>query len=109
SDLTVTDDGRYLVIGTYDASPHNRIFVRDLKEKNGPVRGIFTKNDAAWSYVGNDGARFYFQSNLNAPRGRVVMLDIRHPESVRTLIAETGDAIDNLNFMSHRFIVSYLH
>ncbi|HKW44082.1 MAG TPA: prolyl oligopeptidase family serine peptidase [Candidatus Eremiobacteraceae bacterium] len=105
----VTDDGRYLVLGTYDETSNNRIYVRDLSEKDGPVRGVFTKNDAAWTYVGNDGSRFFFQTNLEAPRGRIVTLDIAHPDLAATLIPQTDDAIDSVNYLSHRFIISYLH
>jgi len=105
----VTEDGRYLVIGTYDASPNNRLWIRDLKDKSGSVRGLFTKNDAQWSFVGNDGPRFYIQTNLDAPRNKIIAIDVHTPEKQTTIIPESGDALQYVSYLSRRFVVVYSH
>lgn len=40
---------------------------------------LFT--DAGYTYLGNDGRRFFFMTNLNAPRYRVVSIDLPAPGS----------------------------
>ncbi len=38
--------------------------------------------EAEYSYVNNDGPIFYLQTNLNAPRNRLISVDIMNPKSV---------------------------
>jgi len=106
---SVTEDGRYLVITTGDASPNNRLWVRDLKEQSGAVRGLFTKNDAQWSFVGNDGPRFYIETNKNAPRNKLIAIDVRRPDVWRTVVAQRPDALQAVSYLAHRFVATYSH
>ena len=36
--------------------------------------------DNEYSFIDNDGPIFYFKTDLKAPRGRVIAIDIRKPE-----------------------------
>ncbi|MDQ2817109.1 MAG: prolyl oligopeptidase family serine peptidase [Candidatus Eremiobacteraeota bacterium] len=105
----VTEDGRYLVLGTYDGSPRNRLFVRDLQDKSGMVRRLFTKNDAAWNFVANDGARFYIQTNKDAPRSKIVAIDVRRPSRMTTIVPESSDALQSASYLARRFVITYSH
>ena len=35
--------------------------------------------DHEYSFIGNDGPVFFFKTDLDAPRGRVIAIDIRKP------------------------------
>src|SRR5579859_19994 len=66
----VTDDGRYLIIHVSQGTDtRNRIFYRDLKNQDSPVVELLNDFDAAYQFIDNVGAVFYFRTDLDAPRG----------------------------------------
>ncbi len=106
-----TSDGRYLVISSSrGTSPKRRIFYLDLKEPNGQVVPLLTEFDAAYDFIDNEGTVFYFRTDLNAPRGRVIAIDITKPgrENWRQVIPEAKETITGVSLVGNRFIVSYL-
>jgi len=59
---------------------------------------------------GNDGTRFWFMTELDAPRGRVVEVDIAKPGRAnwKTVIPEANDALESVTLVGDRFVASYL-
>jgi len=105
----VSEDGRWLVIYvTEGTEPRNRVFVRDLDEKNPDVVELLPDADGKYEFVGNDGDRFYFQTTRDSPRGRVVSIDLADGR-LHEIIAETGDALDGVTMFGDRFLAHYLH
>ncbi len=95
---TVTADGRYLVITETDgATQHTRIHYRDLEDREGRVVELIGEADAAQRFVGNRGDTFWIWTDLDAPRGRVVAVDLQAPERARwvELIPETEATISS--------------
>ncbi|MFN2461672.1 MAG: prolyl oligopeptidase family protein [Candidatus Velthaea sp.] len=104
----VSDDGRWLVIAvTRGTDPKNRIFVQDIGA-GGPVIELLPHGDANYAFLGNDGARFYFLTTLDAPRGRIVAVEIGEPAVVE-LVPQTGDALQDAALFGDRLILLYLH
>ncbi len=66
--------------------------------------------DSGYDFVGNDGTRFWFTTDLDAPRGRVVEVDITKPDRAKwkTVIPEASDALENVNLVGDRFLAVYL-
>ncbi|EJU06084.1 hypothetical protein DACRYDRAFT_19397 [Dacryopinax primogenitus] len=79
---TVTEvDGRYLLLSTSkDTGPTNRLWIADLKDAGvGPNLQWIKLVDnfkAEYSYIANDDTKFYFHTNLDAQRYRVISIDI---------------------------------
>jgi len=77
----VTDDGRYLIIsvrqGTYRK---NRVFYKDLQAEKAPVVELLNDFDAQYAFIDNDGPVFWFRTDSEAPRGRVIAVDLRKPD-----------------------------
>lgn len=106
---TVTLDGRYALLSTNTGtSPNNRVYYIDLRSAKRVVRPIFAKADASYNYLDNAGTRFYFQTDANAPRGRVVSIDLRSPNVLHTVIPERAAALASVATAGHRFFASYL-
>ncbi|MGD9858418.1 MAG: prolyl oligopeptidase family protein [Planctomycetaceae bacterium] len=74
----VSEDGRYLVmtvhVGTDD---RYRVFVKDLGEPYGMPVSLIHNFEHEYSFIGNNGPEFYFKTNLEAPRGRIIAIDVR--------------------------------
>lgn len=106
----VTDDGRYLIIyvarGTFR---QNGIFYQDLATPGSPVVELFNRFDAAYSFIGNDGSRFYFRTDLDAPRSRVIAVDIHQPKNWQEILPESQDSLGDVNLFGDQLIATYLH
>ncbi len=107
----VTDDGAYLVIHvTQGTDTRNRVFYRDLHKPGSPVVELLNDFDAAYSFIGNVGTVFYFRTDLNAPRGKVIAIDITKPQrsAWREIIPQAADRLENLSLVNDQLVLTYL-
>jgi prolyl oligopeptidase len=108
----VTEDGRYLVLNNWSGGPYgtNQILYRDLKKPNAPMVELLMGFDSRYDFIGNDGSRFWFMTELGAQRGRVVEIDLANPDRAKwkTIIPEASEAIEDVSVVGDRFIVTYL-
>jgi prolyl oligopeptidase len=107
----VSEDGRYLVItvskGTDDKYA---VFYKDLAEPYGMPVELIGGFEAEYSFVGNDGPTFYFKSDLDAPLGRLLAIDVRRPgrEHWREVIPESQRTLRGVSLVGNTFVASYL-
>jgi prolyl oligopeptidase len=77
---SVTEDGNYLIVTIYQGTDtKNRVYYKDLKAKDAPVVKLLDDFDAAYTFVANEGTRFWFQTDLEAPRGKLIEVDVKNP------------------------------
>src|SRR2546427_4250944 len=113
----VTDDGRYAVLQVWlGTDRRNRVYYLDLKEAKRPkvtgeVVRLLDDFDASYSFVGNDGPVFYFLTDLDAPRKRVIAIDSRHPERARwrEIIPQSADVLEGIQIIHDTFVAQYMH
>jgi prolyl oligopeptidase len=107
----VTDDGRYLVISVWRGTdPRNLVFYKDLSSPDSPVVELISAFEAEFSYVGNEGTRFWFRTDLNAPKGRLLAIDLADPDRDhwQAVIPEAADTLQDVSLLNHQFVVDYL-
>src|SRR6185295_11824256 len=107
----VTDDGRYLVIHAWlGTKTENAIFYKDLQAPGSKVVELLAGFDAAYHFIGNDGPVFWFATDADAPRSRVVAVDLRQPgrESWRELIPQAAETLQNVVCLNDSFVALYL-
>lgn len=107
----VTEDGNYLVITVFQGTDtRNRVYYKDLKKDDASVVKLLDEFDAAYNFVGNQGSRFWFQTDLNASRGKIVEVDLNNPlrENWKVLVPETKEALQGVNIVDNKFILNYL-
>jgi prolyl oligopeptidase len=103
-----TEDGRYLVIDvSRGTDPENRVFVKDIAA-DAAVIELLPDADARWQYLANDDATFYFLTTKDAPRGRIVAVDLSDPRP-REIVAQSTDPLDAATFFGDRIVAAYLH
>ena len=113
----VTDDGRYLILTIWlGTDRRNRVYYLDLQDKASPrVQGkvvqLLDEFDASYGVVGNDGPVFYVVTDLDAPRRRLVAIDIRRPErsNWREIIPPGDDVLESVQIIHDTFVANYLH
>ena len=105
----LTDDGRYHGLHVWVGTDiRNLFFYRDLQGENKFVELISDLN-AAYELIGNDGTNFYFFTNLEAPRGKVIVIDIANPkkENWQTLIPEEKAVLEGVKMANDQFVALY--
>ncbi len=107
----VTEDGRYLVITVWKGTDDRyRILYRDLTELYAMPIDLIDTFDNEYSFVGSKGPVFYFQTDLEAPRRRVIAIDTRKParEHWREVIPQNEDTLVTTNLVGNVFTLRYL-
>ncbi len=109
----VTDDGQYLIIVISQGTDQkNRVFYRPLKGgvTAQPVVELLKEGDAHYQFSGNQGSTFYFFTNLNAPRGRLVSVDVSKPgpPAFTEIIPQSTETLEGVGIIGGRFVASYL-
>jgi prolyl oligopeptidase len=108
----VTDDGRYLLIeiGDGTTSRKNRVVYKDLNEPYGLPVDLIDNFDSVNHFITNDGPVFYFHTDLDAPKGRVVAIDIRRPSKKdwRTIVPESESTLEGVTYVGNLLICHYL-
>jgi prolyl oligopeptidase len=107
----VTDDGRYLIISVWRGTdPNNLVFYKDLNSPDSLVVELIPDFEASYGFVDNDGGRFWFLTNLDAPKGRLMAIDIHQPDRAQwqTIIPEDDATLQAVSLLNHQFVADYL-
>jgi prolyl oligopeptidase len=106
----VSDDGHWLVISSASGTdPRFEVRLIDLRKAGAKPRVIFPGFDYNWGYVGNRGSTFYFITDKDAPRQKIVSIDVAAAKLVpHTVIAEDQATLDGANLVSGHLVASYL-
>jgi prolyl oligopeptidase len=105
----VTEDGNYLIISVWRGTdPKNLLFYKDLRDPNLPVVELIREFEANYSFVGNDGSRFWLLTDLNAPRRRLVAIDLDDPGQVQEVIPEAEETLQGVSLINNQFVAFYL-
>ncbi len=106
----VSEDGFYLVILVWTGSTHNNLVIYKDLRNDGPFVELVPDFDARYHFIGNDGSTFWFQTDHDAPRGRVIAIDVERPQRPlwREVIAQTGNVIEQAQVAGGWFVVRYL-
>ncbi|MEG4208227.1 prolyl oligopeptidase family serine peptidase [Microcoleus sp. Pol7_A1] len=126
----VTEDGRYLIISVWQGTEtKNLIFYKDLTAPESTVVELISEFEAEYSFIDNDGSLFWFQTDLNAPLGRIIAIDTNNPppsslagdETAREspckegihggfteIIPEAAETLEGINLLNNQFVASYL-
>ncbi|MEH2280530.1 MAG: prolyl oligopeptidase family serine peptidase [Nostoc sp.] len=107
----VTEDGRYLIISIWlGTDSKNLVFSKDLTNPNAEVVELINQFEADYSFIDNDDSVFYFRTDLNAPRGRVIAIDTKNPasENWREIIPQSAETLESVGILNNQFVADYL-
>ncbi|MGK7949823.1 MAG: prolyl oligopeptidase family protein [Xenococcaceae cyanobacterium] len=107
----VTEDGRYLIISVWRGTdPKNLVFYQDLQEPEAKVVELISEFEADYSFIDNDGSIFWFQTDLDAPKRRVIAIDLNNPsqENWQEIIPESENTLEGIGVLNNQFVTDYL-
>ena len=108
---SVTEDGNYLIISVWlGTDSKNLVFYKDLTNPESEVVELIDKFESSYSLIDNDENVFYFQTDLNAPRGRAIAIDINKPEpkNWQQIIPQTEETLESVGTLNNQFVAEYL-
>lgn len=111
---TVSDDGNLLIISVWKGSGRkNGLLWMPLKNKAyapGKITPITLEFDAEFTNVGNKGNTLWVKTDLDAPRGRIIAIDLTKPERKlwKTVVAEQPETMTGASAVGGHLFAQYL-
>ncbi len=107
----VTEDGTLLILNIVKGtSTKNGIFYKNLVKRNSKVVEFLLQFDASYDFIGKEGNRLWFFTDLEAPRGRLIEIDITDPvrDRWKTIVSESGDTLEGVHLLNNQFVCTYM-
>lgn len=107
----VSEDGRYLLITVSQGTDQrNRFYYHELGKVNSETIKLLNDFDAEYVFIGNIKNLFYFKTDLNAPLGRIIAIDIHKParEHWKEIIPEKTAPISNVSIINYQLVIEYM-
>lgn len=106
----LTEDERYLVITASNATNGNELYIQDLTDKNGKLITVVSNYEQNHNLIDNVGSKLLIQTDLNAPNGKIVVVDASKPgvENWKDLVPETEFAMQGVSTSGKKMFVNYL-
>jgi protease II len=109
---SVTEDGRFLVIGHYEGYLANAVYFKRLEgtgaAPEAPATPVFDAWDARYSFLGNVGETLLFSTTLEAPNTRVIAVGAPNPDRVREVVPESEQALRSVSIVGRHIVAQYL-
>ncbi|NVD72521.1 S9 family peptidase [Duganella sp. BJB1802] len=107
----VTEDGRFLIISASQGTENkNRVYYKDLSRRDAKVVPLLEDFDASYNFIGNDGMVFWFRTERDAPRGRIISIDTRKPGVLnwKQIVPESSNTMVSASIVNNQLLVDYL-
>ena len=108
---SVSEDGQFLIISVWlGTDPRNLVFYKDLSVANAPIVELINTFEASYSFIDNEGDRFWFSTDLEAPRSRVIAIDTKQPDRDhwQEVIPQAAETLEGVGILNNQFVASYL-
>jgi prolyl oligopeptidase len=104
-----TEDGKYVTVHIWQGTERNNAWFYRPVDSDKFVE-LLAGWDAAYNFIGNRGSLFFFETDSDAPRSRVIAIDINKPAKAnwKEIVPESTEAILNVKYTGRRFFASYL-
>lgn len=114
---SVSDDGRFVIVSVaHGTDPRNRLYYIDLGDPehpsvDRPLVPLIDAFEAEYAFMGADHRYFFLRTDHRAPRGRIIRIDIDHPDpdQARAVVPQSTDKLENAAVIGDRIVASYLH
>ena len=105
----LTEDNKYLLVSASVSTSGNKLFIKDLEDKNGKLKPIIETVESDTYVTENRGSKLYLVTNLNAPNKKVVTVDFKNPtqENWKDFIPETENVL-SLSSGAGYFFTEYM-
>ena len=105
----VTQDGDWLIVSLgKGTAPQNMVYYKNLKTDSA-ITPLIDNLDASYGFIGNDDSKFYFQTDKDATRAKIVMVDVNAKDKVwKEVVPQAKETMSGVSFINNQFVVNYL-
>ncbi|MGB7203677.1 MAG: prolyl oligopeptidase family serine peptidase [Pyrinomonadaceae bacterium] len=110
SSVEISEDGNWLIIYVGKGTERmNMIYFKNLATQKAAIMPLVENLTNSWSFIGNDDSTFYFRTDKEAPRGKIVKVDVLAKEKVWIdVVPESVDTLGGVSFINNQFVLNYL-
>ncbi len=110
SGARVSEDGNWLIITVGKGTERmNMVYFKNLTMEKAPIMPLVENLNNSWDFIGNDGSVFYFETDKDASRGKVVKVDALAPQKGWTdVIPESAATLSSVSFLNNQFVLNYM-
>ena len=107
--VSVNKEETMMMMYESGAGAGNNLFVRDLRVPWSQLIQLTSNMDNSYSPIGTMGDIIYLATNDNAPKMKIVAIDIKHPEMSkwRTVVDEGKWMLEDANLADGRLLLTY--
>ncbi len=108
---TVSDDEKYLLISAIESTTGNALYVKDLTVKNSGFIKLVDNFENDFSFEGNIDSEIFLLSNRNAPKYKLLSVDMSNPNpgAWKDIITESPDQVlTGCSLSGDKIIATYL-
>ena len=104
-----TEDGKYdLLVTRTGTDAKYRVAWREVGTEK--FIDLIDKFENEYSYIDNEGSVFFFKTDFEAPRGRVIAIDLKKPDRAnwKEIIPQAEEKLGGVSMVGGHLICSYL-
>ncbi|CAG9622684.1 prolyl oligopeptidase family serine peptidase [Sutcliffiella rhizosphaerae] len=105
----LSEDHQYIGLHVfYGTASENRFYYKPI-DKNESFTKLLDQQDAEYTYITNKGSFFYFKTDLDAPKGRVIAIDVNSPDKVnwKEIIPEQDAVMEDIKYVKGNFVIVF--
>lgn len=106
----ISDDGKYLLLYVWHGTDEkNRVYYKEVQSPGDFIR-LLDEADANYRFIDNRDTIFYFRTNLDAPNGKIVTINIKNPkkENWKEIIPEQKDVLEYTVMINNQLVTIYM-
>ena len=106
----LSDDGKYQILYIRRGTERrNLIYYRDLNDDT--FTSLIDTWEATFYLLGNDEQTFYFQTDTQADRAKIIAINLNSPEreSWQDIVSEQEDTLEGCKLVKDEFFCLYMH
>lgn len=105
-----TKDEQYLIRIETETTSGNSLYIKDLNNEKAGFIQIADGFRFDYSVIFNQGDKFLILTNADAPRYRLIEVDLKHPssENWKTIVAENENVLTAANVFGGKIVAQYM-
>lgn len=104
----VTEDQNYLIISAAENTSGNQLYIKDLGNPGKPLVQISDDYFKEINYIYNEGTKFFFSTNIDAPNNKVFAMDLNKPTFANQIIIPETEHVLNAGSGGGKLFAHYL-